>query len=93
MIVNLRKEVATGTGGVAIFDMTLFISAGFAIASLEVAIKQENSELKAENERLHNLVTSLHDRYNNMSSEVKDAFFKSLTGLDEPVFYHSICIA
>ncbi|XP_065054662.1 E3 ubiquitin-protein ligase Bre1-like [Rhopilema esculentum] len=46
--------------------------AGFAIASIELAIKQENAELKTENERLHNLVTSLHDRYNNMSSEFSD---------------------
>ena len=46
------------------------ILAGFAIASIEVAIKQDNAELKSENGRLHNLVTSLHDRFNSMSTEV-----------------------
>jgi len=46
--------------------------AGFAIASIEVAIKQDNAELKSENGRLHNLVTSLHDRFNSMSTEFSD---------------------
>ena len=50
------------------------ILAGFAIASIEVAIKQDNAELKSENGRLHNLVTSLHDRFNSMSTEAS-AFY------------------
>ena len=53
------------------FDKVVSFLAGLAIASIELAIKQDNAELKAENERLHNLVTSLHDRYNSMSSEVR----------------------
>eukprot|EP00794_Sanderia_malayensis_P013718 gene13718-15148_t len=57
--------------------------AGFAIASIEVAIKQENSELKGENERLHTLVTSLHDRYNDMSSEFSDIHDKYSTAQKE----------
>ena len=60
-----------------LYSSSVYYKAGFAIASIELAIKQENAELKAENERLHNLVTSLHDRNHSMSSEVRHLVLSS----------------
>lgn len=57
--------------------------AGFAIAAIEVAIMQQNAELKSENERLHNLVTSLHDRHNIMSAEFSGIHDKYSTAQKE----------
>ena len=45
---------------------------GFDISAIELAIKQENSQLKSENKRLHDLTTSLHERHNLMSAEFSE---------------------
>lgn len=44
----------------------------FDISSLDLGLRQEISLTKSENTRLQEAMSSLHDKYNTMSSEVQN---------------------
>ncbi|XP_057295387.1 E3 ubiquitin-protein ligase BRE1A-like [Hydractinia symbiolongicarpus] len=61
----------------------------FEIHSIELGIRNENSELKAENKRLHDSLNGLHDKYNAVSTEFSEIKDKLATSQKENAELHA----